>query len=282
MTRTLSLVALALAPLALLGCGEPEGPATSGAGAAPPGPTTVQQTTVDEGPADTPSRRPPSSRSLAGTVCTALPPAFADHSVNGASAKPIQDDASVVCAMRLETSPGARPPGAFNGSGTGSKSIAGVGLHDRKKLSTLSTITFDAKRATGKQMLYVNLVVDLACDGVSRKILVVDPSDLGAPEPVADGYARYTVAASGAQWRVVGGITEVLPPHVGADPARNLDTFLETYPEACLANAATGDNGMPAGVVTSGILLVVGDSNTTTAEGWFVRRVTVGDDVYAM
>ena len=39
---------------------------------------------------------------------------------------------------------------------------------------------------------------------------------------------------------------------------------MAAYPEACLRDADTGDNGLPAGVVTTAVMLILGDSLNTS------------------
>ncbi len=198
-----------------------------------------------------------------------------DHSVNGAVAA----WSSAAQTLVLETAQGTNPPGGFNGVGKGSKALAGVPGLDGRLLSDFKSVTFDAKSASGSAHIYLNVLVDLACDGTDIRILVVDESSM---EPVekSSGFSRYTAAASGPQWKAIGALDDLLPDHLDV-AGRSLGPVSEAYPSACLVDADTGDGGMPAEMVTSAVLLVLGDSGTTSAHRWGVDRVSVDDTVWS-
>ncbi len=198
--------------------------------------------------------------------------AWVDHSVNDATAG--WSDAAQV--LLLETNEGTHPPGSFNGVGTGSKAIAGLPGQGGTWLNALEGITVDAKLASGEAHFYLNVLVDLACDGVDVRILVVDETTFGDPVAGEGDWDRYTASADQPQWKAVGGLDDLLPTHTGGD-GRPLGPVVEAYPGACLADADTGDGGMPKGVVTSSVMVILGDSANTEANRWGVNRVGLND-----
>jgi len=202
--------------------------------------------------------------------------ALVDHSVNQASAVADGPPDPLV----LVTGEGTNEAGAFNGGGTGNKAIAGVPGLDGRALSAFEGISFEARSDQGTQHAYLNVQVDLTCGGEATRILVVDAQTFGDPEDLGEGWRSYAAAADEAQWKVVGGLDDLLPGHLESTGAA-LGPVLEAYPQACLRDADTGDGGMPAGEVTSAVMLVLGDSGTTSANTWTVRRVTVDSESWA-
>ena len=144
-------------------------------------------------------------------------------------------------------------------------------------LGELGALRAEGRSETGDSSLYLNLVVDLACDGSALVIAVVDVEGF-AIEDLAEGYASYAADPDAEQWRAVGGLDDILPGHLESDRGRLVEV-VEAYPEACLRDADTLDGGMPAGVVTRSVLWVLGDSSNTEANGWTVRSLGVGEDV---
>jgi hypothetical protein len=173
-----------------------------------------------------------------------------DLSVNDAeaTARPAEPT-----SVWLRAEAGTNPVGAFGGSGVGNKVIAGLAGLDGAPLAGLTSLSVTTR---GEAAPYFNAIVDLGCDG-SRLALVVAS---GTPaEPAADGALRTTYPADAAQWRAVGGLDDLLPGHLDAAAGRLTDVSA-AYPSACLRDADTGDAGLPAGEVTSAVLLILGDS----------------------
>ncbi|MFT5459315.1 MAG: hypothetical protein ACI9K2_005825 [Myxococcota bacterium] len=197
-----------------------------------------------------------------------------DHSVNAASAT--VDATPDGLGLVLQTEEGAALVGGFHGLGTGNKSIAGVPGFDGLWVSDLDEITFEMKHLAGPWEPYLNVQVDLHCDGSELKILVVE-----SPEAIdaGDGWSRRTVTPGHALWRAVGGLGDHLAGHLEPEGA-TLEAMLDAYPHACLIDADTGDGGMPVDRVTSSVLLIVGDSNNDTESEVLVRAVRVNHALF--
>jgi hypothetical protein len=222
--------------------------------------------------ADTTDTVPPTDTEAQGPTLADL----VDFSVNGAVAA----WSSAAGALVLDTAEGRNPPGGFNGGGKGSMAIAGVPGLDGTWLTVLESITIDALLAAGTAHVYLNLQLDLACDGTDVRILVVDETTLGDPVELASGFSRYTVLASEPQWKAVGALDDLLPGHLDGQ-GKPLGPVVEAYPFACLVDVNTGLGGMPADAVTSSVLVVLGDSGTTDTLRWGVGRLTVNDTVWS-
>ncbi|GDX79190.1 hypothetical protein LBMAG42_10010 [Deltaproteobacteria bacterium] len=183
---------------------------------------------------------------------------FVDLSVNQASA------VTGSGGLRLRTEAGTNEPGGFNGGGTGNKSIAALPGVDSTPLASLTTLAFETTLVAGALTPYFNVIVDLDCgNGDTPLVLVVaDTTAATGPLDLGEGVSRYEWAATGAQWRAVGGLDDLLPSHTAME-AGKLSDVVAAYPAACLRDAATGDGGLPAGVVTPAMLVILGDSNNT-------------------
>ena len=206
--------------------------------------------------------------------------AIEDHSVNDASAThgtdPKRGDPAVLLATG-STSDNAK--GAFHGSGTGNKAIAGLPGYDGKLLSDFSELDFDARTDDGTLELYLNLVLDLQCDGKDLRLLVVDEACFGEYAVGSDGSISVYLNAFGRNWKAVGGLDDLLPGHLEPDCGRLTDVSA-AYPKACFRDADTGDGGMPAGVVTRAVMFLLGDSGNTTASTWYLTEVELDGDVW--
>lgn len=189
-----------------------------------------------------------------------------DLSVNQASAGLASDGDG----LQLRAEAGDNDAGGFNGSGTGNKSIAGLPGYDGLALSEFVGVACETRLVAGTWSPYWNLVLDLDGTGSTLKIIVASSSSDGAPEDLGGDVWRYAFAAHEAQWSAVGGLDDLLPSHLAGETG-SLTDVLAVYPDAVLRDATTGDNGMPAGVETTALMLIVGDSlNTSEAE----QRVT--------
>lgn len=193
------------------------------------------------------------------------------------------NDASAVAAegggLRLRTEEGDNEVGGFNGPGTGNKSIGGLPGWDGEPLAELSGLAMETRQDAGSSTPYFNLVVDLDCSATSYTVVVADATLVSAPEDLGDGSLRYAYDAAAPQWKAVGGLGDLLPEHL-ASTGGTLSSVVEAWPEACLRDADTGDNGLPADTVTSAVLIILGDSVNHSAYEHHVSALEVGDTRY--
>lgn len=195
-----------------------------------------------------------------------------DHSVNQASTTLYTDPDTSGAALWVQTQEGVNDAGGFNGAGIGNKAIAGIPGFDGLALSELGTVHMSARHASGAQEIYLNLLLDLACDGEDVRILVV--TDLGDAPPDDQGYSEVSITSEAPIWRAVGGIDDILPGHLDPEPG-SLTPVLSAYPAACLRDVDTQDGGMPANQVTRSVLWVLGDSSSNSANSWYIRALEV-------
>lgn len=199
---------------------------------------------------------------------------FEDLSVNQASAA---YEGAPTFALRLRTEAGSNDAGGFNGGGTGNKSIAGAAGYDEAPLAGFADLAFETRGIAGPLTPYFNVIVDLDCgNGDTPLVLVVaDTTAATGPVDLGEGISRYEWAANAAQWRAVGGLGDLLPSHIATE-AGKLSDVVFAYPAACLRDANTGDGGLPAGVVTPAVLVILGDSNNTAEQEQWVTAVEIG------
>ena len=229
---------------------------------------------------------------------------------NAATASIALDGSSTVLVMATPaTAPSAA--GRYVGGGTGNKVVIGLEGFDGLKLADLGTVELDAKLVGGgTSNFYMNFLVDLDCskdEDLSvlsiaqlrerRRIIVWIP---GVGVLQADGYSRYSVAATDAQWLIVGS------PSLGmgvnpSGPATALG--LTGFPNACIVDGVSADGGLlrnqsiPAcvsaaalptsalaqcGLPHMGAMVLLGDSVNTLAKEWRVQRVKIKDRVVTM
>lgn len=193
--------------------------------------------------------------------------------------------------FKLQIDGGVFPVGSFNGGGTGSKAILAINNWNKFKVSEFQSVQYTAKSEASyaiASILYLNVIVDLKCDGSKVKILTADPEFQSTPIAVhVDGFKTYRIEAGDAQFRAVGGISHtescdlnndddcndlgespapiiVHPNNPGTGPLASLNNILAVYPNACFVKKATGDGGMPKSPIeTSSFLFVIGSSSTT-------------------
>lgn len=221
-----------------------------------------------------------------------------DFSVNNARAYPI-DSIAV-----LATGGSANPAGAFNGGGTGNKSILGypVGLvgismtslvsveYTWRNILGLGGNFFNPPTAAAATVPYLNFIVDFgagdlrvltACDGglnpaVSAAIgSYANPGGLNTLTYSWDNTKAVCIVGAPPA-AVPGGVVPIVSVGPGflenayswaaLAAANPAAVILDTFP----ANAVlfpNGDGGMPAGQLISGIVLVSGDSGNVTKTG---------------
>ena len=198
---------------------------------------------------------------------------FIDLSVNAASAR---FDSAAGLVLRTES--GTNEPGGFNGGGVGNKSIAGAPGHDASPLGDLTGLALEGTPVSGTWEPYFNVIVDLDCTGETFRLVVAD-APLATTTATAAGGTRYAFAASSPQWKAVGGLDDLLPSHLESTGG-TLTSVVEAYPLACLRDASTGDGGLPAGVVTSAVLIILGDSANTAEAQFDALAVEIGPSRY--
>lgn len=199
-----------------------------------------------------------------------------DLSVNRANATPVDDEEG---GLQLRAESGDNEPGGFHGAGTGNKAIAGLPGYDGMPLFLLGGAAFEARALVEGSTPYFNLVVDLDCGTDTLSLIVADSTVVPAPEEVSPEVWRYEFLAEEAQWKAVGGLGDILPGHLEGEGGR-LTEVLDAWPHACLADADTGDAGMPADTVTTAVMLILGDSLNEQELEQRVSAVEIGGSRY--
>jgi hypothetical protein len=214
-----------------------------------------------------------------------------DFSVNQAS---VEIDGSVTgqpLSLVINQS-AATPSGAYNGAGTGNRSIAGFHDHDRLALSDLTLLSMDLEYVSGSQLFgpELGLILDLDCDGATLHYGIMSWGVLTDTVNQGDGIERYEVAADDRVWAVNGELPDpadsslIIAPDPQLNPlSRPLATLAEiaeAYPDACVRNIDSLDAAMPVNTETSGILLTLGNSTTILRIIWQVHRFVINDVVY--
>lgn len=216
-----------------------------------------------------------------------LPKDFYNQSVNQASVELQPDGTSATAkAIRFQTTSFTNTSGGFNGAGLGNRAILGLGTWHGRPLGQAEPLTFDAKNFAGIETIGVTLQLDLQCDGAQIRVLHAAGPDIGAQTttPQTDGYTRFTASTVAAIWLSPTGpvldpdASTVLVPATGTPVS--LAALLAKYPAACLKNAASGAPDLAKGIPTAAILWNLGTDATTTTNKTFVRRFTVGSEVF--
>lgn len=216
---------------------------------------------------------------------TSLPKDFYAQSVNQATAELQPDGISATSkAIRFQTSASTNVSGGFNGSGLGNRALLGLGSWHARPVGQAEPITFDARVFTGTENIGVNLQVDLKCDGTDIRVLNASGSAIGsqASSAVGDGYSRFTASQSAPIWLsptspILDGVTTLVP---ATGTPVSLTALFTKYSAACLKNAATTAIDLPRGIPTAAILWSLGNDSTTSLNSTFVRRLTVGSEVF--
>lgn len=176
--------------------------------------------------------------------------------------------------VKLELLAGSSPVGGFNGSGIGNKAY--LGFKYGTPLSNFQGISFKSKVPNSSSInknVYLNLQVDLNCNP-SNPFYAIIVSDFMFTTPGPQNqWNIYTVSSTSQVWRSVGG-RGGLPSHI-ATQAGFLSTVTTNFPNACLVNASTGDNGQKKNTILPAILLVLGDSATIVASQVYLDDIVV-------
>ncbi len=268
--RSLFIIGLFGAAMTVTGC-EKTGPSGSDE-AAPAEYTTTEQALVVRGPRG--KRGPRGPRGFRGRRGLAGPPGSAGAPVYpvvpGVSAVTINrsyfqtgKDGSAFVMLRLFDN--GASTGTFYGNGYGNKAMLGLTAFNRDAVADFESFSFRAKvpaSSPRNRGVYANFIVDLACDALDPQyaIIVVDQPLSAGPQ---DAWNNYGFSADDAVFRSVGG-RGGLPGHLDAD-ADVLGVLTGNHPDACFVNADPFDNGMPKHTKLPSMLLVLGDSLTTSA-----------------
>jgi hypothetical protein len=214
-----------------------------------------------------------------------LPKDFYAQSVNQATVD-LQPDgvSSSSKAIRFQTTAVANQSGGFNGAGLGNRALLGLGSWHSRPLNQAEPITFDAQVFTGSETIGVNLQIDLNCDGHDIRVVNAAGAEIAAQATTSagDGYTRFTASQTAPIWLsptspIFDGATELVPA-TGAPVS--LDALLTNFPAACLKNAATAAVDLPRGIPTAAILWSLGTDATASLNSTFVRRFTVGSEIF--
>lgn len=226
----------------------------------------------------------------------------------------IETGTAVIAVTTPATTP--FPSGRYVGGGTGNKAVIGLDGFDSLKLADLTGIELDAKQVTGPlvpNLMYMNFLVDLDCvknedlsvltlDGLkaSRRILVWDASRIGGTPIAGSTYTRYVTSNTVASWRMVGLTTTFSGlSDNNTGPDATLTQLIADYPNACLIDGVSGDNGLlrnqsiascvsaaalpratakaECGLPHKAALILVGDSGNILDREWRVSRLKIKD-----
>lgn len=205
---------------------------------------------------------------ISGSASSFLFPNRVDCSVNCGRVEALYSAAPV-----LHVQTGGNSAGGFNGAGVGNKGILGFRTGNNLPLGTWTGHQYtyrDLSPLTSLWQPYTNLVVDINGDGSLYKIFVVDPLSNPALNPGTsvtnlDGSKTFTHVAGTHYVLVVNDLAGVVPfVNLGASWVNHgyrIADILAVYPAAKFKEAASGDGGMPASVITPPFMLVVGDSS---------------------
>jgi hypothetical protein len=238
---------------------------------------------------------------------------------NSATVSVVIETGTAVIAVNTPLPAAAFPSGRYVGSGTGNKAVIGLDGFDGLKLADLTGIELDAKQVTGPvtpNLMYMNFLVDLDCVKnedlsvlslddlkLSRRILVWDASRIGGAAIAGSTYTRYSTSSNIASWRMVGvgagtaTFSGLKDNNVGPDAT--LTQLIADYPNACLIDGVSGDNGLlrnqsiascvstaalprattkaECGLPHKAALLLVGDSGNVIEREWRVSRLKIKD-----
>lgn len=212
-----------------------------------------------------------------------------DQSINGASAPGVYTSQQFF----LQTSTQINPAGAYNGGGTGNKSVAAFKGFDGVRLDTLTEPLDYTRRnmspTSGSPWTsFVNIIVEFepAINPGLFKILSLNTADpiapagsgapagnpgiftVTTPEPdverrVWDPSTNIVEVVTGLAGLSVVPAPDYVAPSVPAWQGEGflMSTLLANYPDAVIRNADTGDGGlMLSPLISGGLMLVEGDS----------------------
>jgi hypothetical protein len=223
--------------------------------------------------------------------------------------------------LEMRTFTRTNSAGRYVGGGTGNKAILQLPGLNGLKLADLKSLTLELRRGEGSasNAPYFNFVVDLQCETgplpagatiaqaqARRRIVVFNPyhAFYSASLPST---ATFTVleidAAATNGWGSVGAGVGLMNQNniSGSSNAVLTDFDLQSYPNACIADGGSADNGLwrdtahsgcntglaldgsvsaGCGLPHTGALLVIGDSGNQSVHTWLIKRVAVNSKTY--
>jgi hypothetical protein len=207
-----------------------------------------------------------------------------DLSVNAARVDAVQSGTPV-----LITGTSVNNAGAFNGGGVGNKSIMGFNGHGGLPLSGIRMIQFDYEQLSLNLgfVPQVNLVVNAG--GGLYHIFVIDLStaaslNTGTITPLGGNKFRFTHDTSTNFVQVVNAFTQApivsppVPVAMSTGPIWNQNSFrwsdiIASFPAWVLADANSGDGGLPKNTVTPAMLIDLGDSGNVTTLAYQLSNI---------
>jgi hypothetical protein len=232
-----------------------------------------------------------------------------DYSVNAAGVDGPFIDSRIV----LRTGDRPNAAGAYNGGGTGNKSIFGALGFDELPIADLKTIKYVWRNVLGPagpffippggpsvNTPYPNIIVDFDPNGAGDIRIVVMLDDSLNPS-ITGSIGTYTNNGSNEltyEWdgatqnvMIVGAPPNAVPGGVAPDvsvggswPENSYkwQDLVAANPDAILVDVFAGDGGLPAGAVVPPILLISGDSGNLVKSGKAVLSFLVnGTNVLA-
>jgi len=228
-----------------------------------------------------------------GTPSGPIKAATIDFSDNNASAMPMPDGSTEVLQLETVAAP-LLPEGqkSFNTGVRGNRANFGTEVFHGMKVSEFPGISFKAKAPSGSTTnpgsVYLNYTVSRQCDGnpdpnIGWFNLLTVANKMNASAPDTDGWVTYSATISTNSWQstrgtLLNGSTTVLPGN-GASTAMPLQAFIALYPNACIYNWPNPDAQVPNSTKTPAVMLMLGDSRTTTAKKVWFKDVKVGEVV---
>lgn len=239
----------------------------------------------------------------AGSAGLLIFPNRLDVSVNKSNVDNAQSSSPI-----LTTRTGTNPAGAYNGGGLGNKAILGIQGFNGMPLGELNTIEYiwremDAAHPNPVALrVYLNLILEpdpIGFPGVYKILTIQDT--LGVidvtPTPIGPGRWDYTWPTDANKLLMCvnpAGLPD--PPNpimsVWTAPAPGVPFFtaldntyftqtfrladiVASYPNAILADASSGDGGLPNSSVIPAFLVVVGDSANLLLSSRLIEQVKV-------
>lgn len=226
---------------------------------------------------------------------------FIDFSVNQAYVK-------TICGSypMLQTRIFTNAIGGFNGSGTGNKSIMGIEMNDIK-LSNFEYIKIifqnlqgDVSQILGgndsNQCPYINLQVDLHGD-MSVILILVLINYANTPIPPLSGIYEslgsnfYSVSWTNdlavnvvgvTNGTILGRLTPIYQPLPASWPSTywSFKDIINANPNAKIVNVNTLDGGTPINTITTGLLIISGESNQQQFSSKLITYLQINNIIY--
>ncbi len=181
--------------------------------------------------------------------------------------QPLLDDVTLIAVNKsrgvinngslfLKIYDGESPAGIYSGSAQGSKVIVGFEAFNQVKLNTFESIEFDSNVISSGEArnLQLSLLVDLKCDGTTPDLQILNYDLLVKHHDSVDTFISYKIRA---------------------DDLVDFMNVVTNNPNACFINSVVTDNEMPMNVTLAGIMLELGESNTTTSSKLLLDNIKI-------